>query len=125
MSATLAALFGDETALVNMGGPDAWKYVIGNMSVITGKELDRDAKHLILEILKGGELIRPITNNTTIIAGMKGVFASVQQSLIGTILAESHVFVEQEVCPIQLTCSDANSPDRCLPIMRDPSHVKG
>lgn len=114
---TLLAIFGDDT----LSAEDSEKLLrsmIEKMGPIGVPNLDKDAKHPVSELLKGGEWILP-AQKSPIDEAMQKAFATIQQGLIGNLLAASQVYVEQEVSPLlELVSLDLvpNSPaDASLP----------
>lgn len=86
---TLKAIFGG-------GDEKDVRSMIERMSGIGVKDLNKDAKSPIAELLKGGEWLRPV-QDSKLDEALKAAFARVQQGLIGNLLAAMQVYVEQEM----------------------------
>lgn len=86
---TLQAIFGK-------GDEEVVRIMVEKMAGIGVKGVDRAAKNPIAELLKGGEWLRTEQDNAVRLA-MEAAFRRVQQGLIGSHLARSHVYLEQEL----------------------------
>jgi hypothetical protein len=86
---TLLAIFGK-------GDEETVRIMVEKMSGIGVKGLDRAVKNPVAELLKGGEWLRTEQENAVKLA-MEAAFQRVQQGLIGSHLARSQVYIEQNM----------------------------
>ncbi|CAI6310524.1 unnamed protein product [Periconia digitata] len=121
---TLLAIFG---ALPENGSnDDLVREMVGRMSGLGVKGLNKDAKSPVSELLKGGHWLSPVYKSQ-VDTGIKKGFKNIQRGLIGNLLAAMHVYVEQELpawneglvqpCTALGTLRDGNS---CLVIKHRP-----
>ncbi|PVI03080.1 hypothetical protein DM02DRAFT_726727 [Periconia macrospinosa] len=92
----LLAIFGDTSKHTEAESTKLVREMVSQMGGMGVKNLNKDAKSPINELLKGGEWLRT-AQTSTVNDAMKKTFATVRQGLVGNLLASLQVYVEQEM----------------------------
>lgn len=92
---TLLAIFGHDS-LTEKESNKVVRDMVERMSGVGVRNLNKNAKSPVAELLKGGEWLTPV-QNSKMEEAMKKAFATTRQGLIGNLLATLQVYVEQEM----------------------------